>query len=46
MDKNIATELEIAVGTVRKHLESIYSKLHVGNRTEAIHVAREQGLLP
>jgi DNA-binding CsgD family transcriptional regulator len=35
-NKAIATQLSINVSTVRKHLESIYSKLGVQSRTEAI----------
>jgi len=34
--KEIADRLEIAVGTVRTHLKSIYDKLHVTSRTEAV----------
>jgi DNA-binding NarL/FixJ family response regulator len=35
-NKEIATHLSINVSTVRKHLESIYCKLGVHSRTEAI----------
>jgi DNA-binding CsgD family transcriptional regulator len=35
-NKSIATHLSINVSTVRKHLESIYCKLGVHSRTEAI----------
>ena len=38
-NQEIAAELEISLGTVRKHLESIYGKLGVQRRTEAISVA-------
>lgn len=38
----IAKHLEINLGTVRKHLESIYRKLGVQSRTEAIARALEK----
>ena len=44
-NKDIADTLVIAVGTVKQHLKSIYSKLEVHNRTEAAHRARELGLV-
>jgi len=34
--KEIAARLSITVGTVRQHIHSIYEKLHVQNRTEAL----------
>ena len=34
--KEIATDMEISVATVRQHIHKIYEKLHVQNRTEAI----------
>ena len=34
--KEIAINLNIAIGTVRQHIHSIYEKLHVTNRTEAL----------
>ena len=34
--KEIADQLEIAMGTVKQHIHKIYQKLHVQNRTEAI----------
>lgn len=36
----IGAELFIAPGTVKKHLEHIYEKLAVGNRTQAAAWAR------
>lgn len=36
--KEIAGELGIVVGTVKQHIHSIYQKLHVSNRTEAINL--------
>jgi DNA-binding NarL/FixJ family response regulator len=37
--KEIASQVDIAVGTVRQHIHKIYEKLHVQNRTEAINKA-------
>lgn len=34
--KEIANELSISIDTVRKHLNSIYGKLHVHSRTDAV----------
>lgn len=34
--KEIALEMNITIGTVKQHIHSIYQKLHVQNRTEAI----------
>jgi DNA-binding NarL/FixJ family response regulator len=34
--KEIADRLDISMDTVRKHLQSIYQKLHVHSRTEAV----------
>lgn len=34
--KEIADRLDISIDTVRKHLNSIYSKLHVHSRTDAV----------
>src|SRR5882724_5489693 len=34
--KEIAAKLSITTGTVRQHIHSIYEKLHVQNRTEAL----------
>jgi LuxR family maltose regulon positive regulatory protein len=41
----IAQELVIAVSTVRSHIRNIYSKLGVHRRTDAVHRAKELGLL-
>lgn len=41
----IAHELSMAVGTVRWHLNHIFEKLHVRNRTQAVVKARELRLL-
>jgi DNA-binding NarL/FixJ family response regulator len=40
LNKEIAAELNIASNTVNTHLKSIYEKLNVHNRTEAVHQAR------
>ncbi len=34
--KEIALNMKITIGTVKQHIHSIYQKLHVQNRTEAI----------
>jgi len=44
-NKQIAHELHISENTVKFHLQNIYQKLGVGNRTEASSVALERGLL-
>jgi LuxR family maltose regulon positive regulatory protein len=42
----IARQLIVAPGTVKAHTASIYRKLDVANRTEAVARARQLGLLP
>jgi DNA-binding NarL/FixJ family response regulator len=44
--KDIARELAVSRNTVKTHLKSLYMKLGVHARGEAIHRARELGLLP
>jgi LuxR family maltose regulon positive regulatory protein len=44
-NREIAAELFLAVGTVKKHTSNIYSKLNVSKRTRAVARARELGLL-
>ncbi|HEY6274942.1 MAG TPA: LuxR C-terminal-related transcriptional regulator [Streptosporangiaceae bacterium] len=41
----IATEMYISVNTVKTHLKSIYRKLAVGHRGEAVRRAKQAGLL-
>ncbi len=38
--KEIATQMQITVGTVKQHIHKIYEKLQVSNRTEAINKYR------
>jgi PAS domain S-box-containing protein len=44
-DKEIAARLKLAPNTVRNHVATVYSKLNVHSRSEAIVWARERGLL-
>jgi LuxR family maltose regulon positive regulatory protein len=44
-NQEIAQELVVALSTVKKHIGHIFSKLGVGNRTQAVAKARELGLL-
>lgn len=43
--KSIAENLFISSGTVRKHIENIYGKLHVNNKVEAINLANKERLV-
>jgi len=45
-NQEIARQLFVAPGTVKAHTASIYRKLDVANRTEAVARARQLGLLP
>jgi LuxR family maltose regulon positive regulatory protein len=45
-NKEIARQLIVAPGTVKAHTSSIYRKLDVANRTEAVARARQLGVLP
>ena len=44
-DREIAEELSLSTRTVRYHTENIYEKLGVRNRTQAMRVALELGLI-
>jgi len=45
-NREIATRLSIAVGTVKCHLHRVYEKLQVRNRLQAVAKAREHGIYP
>ncbi len=45
-NREIARQLIVAPGTVKAHAASIYRKLDVANRTEAVSRARQLGILP
>jgi LuxR family maltose regulon positive regulatory protein len=45
-NQEIARQLVVARGTVKAHTASIYRKLDVANRTEAVARARQLGILP
>lgn len=40
--QQIANELFISHGTVRKHVENIYEKLHINNKTEAANLVHQK----
>jgi len=42
-NKEIGDELILSVRTIQGHLRSIFSKLHVGSRTEAVYQALKEG---
>jgi len=44
-DREVAEQLVVATGTVKRHLNNIYGKLGVHRRTQALARARELGLL-
>ena len=44
-NQEIAEKLSITVGTTKGHLHQVFRKLVVGNRTSAIAVARERGII-
>src|SRR5689334_14768395 len=44
-NKEIAQRLQISERTVKFHVSAVLTKLGAGNRTEAVHLARQQGLI-
>ncbi len=44
-NREVAQELVLATGTVKKHINNIFTKLNVRSRTQAAAQARELGLL-
>ncbi len=44
-NREIANRLALSLQTIKNHLSVVYAKLSVGNRTEAVVVAMERGLL-
>lgn len=44
-NKDIADKTYVALGTIKKHTNSIYTKLNVINRVSAIQKAKEMGLI-
>lgn len=45
-NKEIARKLDISPNTVKTHIASLFAKLEVQRRTQAIQKARELGILP
>lgn len=43
--KEIAEQLFISLNTVRSHVKAIYGKLDTNNRTQALEMARQLGIL-
>lgn len=43
--QNAAGQLEISINTVRNHVRSVYDKLHVHSKSEAVAKALKQGIL-
>jgi LuxR family maltose regulon positive regulatory protein len=44
-NKEIAVQLVVAVSTVKSHINNLYGKLGTNRRTQAVAIARNQGLL-
>jgi DNA-binding NarL/FixJ family response regulator len=44
-NKEIAAELKVSVRTVKFHVTNILGKLNAGNRTEALAIAAQQGII-
>ncbi|MXX61764.1 MAG: hypothetical protein F4112_00605 [Holophagales bacterium] len=45
-DKEVASEVGLSTHGVRYHLRSLFSKLDVSSRAEAVRTARDMGLIP
>ena len=45
-NKEISSELYLALNTVKRHAYNIYNKLDVNRRTQAVSKARQMGLIP
>jgi len=45
-NRTIAGEMSVGVETVKAHLASVYSKLEVSGRRDAVKRAQELGILP
>tara|TARA_R100001015_G_C4633060_1_gene197488 strand:+ start:2546 stop:2965 length:420 start_codon:yes stop_codon:yes gene_type:complete len=44
-NKEIGERLHLSEHTVKSHLANVFSKLNAKRRTEAIHIARKEGLI-
>jgi len=44
-NREIASELYVAIGTVKAHINNVFRKLSARNRTEAVARARELSLI-
>jgi LuxR family maltose regulon positive regulatory protein len=44
-DRQVAEQLVVTTGTVKRHLNNLYGKLGVHSRTQALARAQELGLL-
>lgn len=45
-NKEMAADLFVSLNTIKSHLASLYGKLDVSRRTQAVQRARELGLIP
>jgi two-component system response regulator DesR len=44
-NREVAADLALAEGTVRNYTSNILSKLHAGNRVQAINLARQHRII-